>query len=130
LTAWLAAAPAAGEYVGPFPAATPVARIVQQPVADQLVVVRGQLVKRLGLELYLLKDGSGEITVEIDPEIFPRAQVKAETLVEVRGRVETGWRNGVRIEADDLIVLPAAPKEATAKDGPPKDAPAKDEAPR
>ncbi len=113
------------EYVGPFPAATAVARVVQQPVNDQLVVVRGLLVKRLGLELYLLRDETGEVAVEIDPELFPRGQVKAETPVEVRGRVETGWRGGPRIEAHGLVVLPA-PREKAAKDAPAKDAPVAD----
>jgi uncharacterized protein YdeI (BOF family) len=125
---WAAGA-ALAEYVGPFPTATAVVRVVQQPVNDQLVVVRGLLVRRLGLELYQLRDDTGEIAVEIDPELFPRAQVKAETPVEVRGRVETGWRGGPRIEAHDLVVLPA-PREKAAKEAPAADAPAATTDPR
>lgn len=124
----LLATTAGGDYVGPFPAATPVARVAKAPVNDQLVVVRGHLVRRLGLELYLLRDGSGEITVEIDPSLFPRGPVRADTPVEVRGRVETGWRDGARIEAHSLTVLPSPPREgdreAPAKPVVPEEPPA------
>jgi uncharacterized protein (TIGR00156 family) len=114
LAAFVAVAPGQADYVGPNPAATPVARILQNPVAEQLVVVRGQVIKRTGFELYRFKDGSGEITVEIDAELFPRAPLKADTPIELRGRVETGWREGPRLEALSLTVLPPPPREAQA----------------
>jgi hypothetical protein len=40
--------------------------------------------------------------------VVPRAQIKADTPIELRGQVETGWQTGARIEAEDVIVLPQA----------------------
>ena len=106
------------EYVGPFPGVMSVGRILKAPVNDQVVVLRGSLVSRLGVDLYQFKDGSGEIVVEIAPQVFSRSPVKPETLLEIRGQVETGWKDGPRIEVHDLVILPAPPRETGAKTAP------------
>lgn len=103
------------EYVGPFPGVTKVGEILKAPVNDRTVVLRGSLISRLGVKLYQFRDGSGEIVVEIAPQVFSRTPIKAETVVEIRGQVETGWKDGPRIEVDDLAVMPATAKDAEGK---------------
>jgi len=74
-------------YTGPgaTPAVTSVAEARLQR-DDQTVVLRGQLVAKLGDERYRFQDDTGVIDVEIDDEDLPRDTVSADTLVELHGR--------------------------------------------
>jgi uncharacterized protein (TIGR00156 family) len=100
--------PVHAQYLGPLPTATTVSQIVAAPVNHQVVVLRGFIVRQVDPELYVFKDQTGEIVLEIDPETFPRSPVKPDTAVQIRGDVEVGWKDGPRIEVEDLFVLPAA----------------------
>lgn len=77
-------------YTGPgaTPAVTSVAEARLQR-DDQTVVLRGQLVAKLGDERYRFQDDTGVIDVEIDDEDLPRDTVSADTLVELHGQVDT-----------------------------------------
>jgi uncharacterized protein (TIGR00156 family) len=96
------------EYVGPNTGAKSVQQILAAPIDGQIVDVRGYLIRKTAPQLFVLQDSTGEITVEIQAKIMPRAQVRPDTPVEIQGVVETGWRKGPRIEASDVIVLPPA----------------------
>ncbi len=96
------------EYVGPNSGAKTVQQIKAQPIDGQTVELRGSLARKTAPDLFVFKDASGEITVKISPKVVPRAQVKPDTPIELRGQVETGWQNGPRIEAEDVIILPQA----------------------
>ncbi len=102
-----ASVPAAAEYVGPNSGAKTVQQVKTAAVDGQTVELRGSLARKTAPDLFVFKDGSGEITVKINPKVVPRAQIKADTPIELRGQVETGWQNGPRIDAEDVIVLPA-----------------------
>lgn len=53
---------------------TSIAEILKQPVDDQLVVLRGFIVKKVGNEKYLFSDGKSEIRGDIDDENFRQYQ--------------------------------------------------------
>lgn len=98
---------ARAEYVGPNAGAKTVQQVKAAAVDGQTVELRGSLARKTGPDLFVFRDGSGEITVKINPKVVPRAQIKADTPIELRGQVETGWQSGPRIDAEDVIVLPS-----------------------
>jgi uncharacterized protein (TIGR00156 family) len=108
-TAW-------GQYTGPgarAPAAQAAARTVaealQAPVDDRPVELAGSLVRQTGRELFLFRDATGEITVEIDAEDFPAGQpVGPEARVQIRGEIETRLLRKPRIEVEHLQLATAA----------------------
>jgi uncharacterized protein (TIGR00156 family) len=99
---------ARAEYVGPNAGVRTVQQIKAAAVDGQTVELRGTLARKTGPDLFVFKDQTGEIPVKIAPRVVPRAQIKADTPIELRGQIETGWQTGARIEAEDVIVLPQA----------------------
>ncbi|HET6528519.1 MAG TPA: NirD/YgiW/YdeI family stress tolerance protein [Balneolaceae bacterium] len=67
--------------------------VTVQQVKDQqndgsYVTLEGFIVKRLGDELYLFRDDTGEIEVEIDDEVWQGQEVDANTKVRIQGEVD------------------------------------------
>jgi uncharacterized protein (TIGR00156 family) len=95
-----------GGFVGPAtpPAATTVVdtRILPD---DAKVVLRGHIVRALGDEKYLFRDETGEISVEIDDDLWRGQRVEPKDAVEIRGEVDRDWAISVEIEADTLTKL-------------------------
>ncbi len=90
------------------PVARTVAEVLKEPTDDRLVELTGNLVRQTGRELYLFKDATGEITVEIDDEDFPAGQpVGAEARVKISGEVDARVMRDPRIDAERLEVLSA-----------------------
>ncbi|WP_164247758.1 NirD/YgiW/YdeI family stress tolerance protein, partial [Stenotrophomonas maltophilia] len=56
---------------------------------DHPVVLRGTLISKIGDERYQFRDASGQIEVEIDDEDLPPQAIGADTVVELRGKVDT-----------------------------------------
>lgn len=82
-----------------------VGSILANPVDDQQVLLRGNLLRKVGDEKYVFSDGSGEIIVEIDDDDFNGEQVDEKTKVELRGEVDTGLRRPPDIDVDSLRVV-------------------------
>lgn len=108
LVAAAVAAPAYAQYVGPSArdkSPDNVASILTHPVDDQQVVLRGNVLRKVGDEMYIFSDGSGEIKVEIDDDDFGREPVDEKTKVEIRGEVDTGLRRPPEIDVDTLRII-------------------------
>ena len=58
---------------------------------DSRVIVEGYIVKELKDELYLLKDASGEVEIEIDDEDFRNIKVTANDKVRITAEVDSDW---------------------------------------
>lgn len=58
---------------------------------DSRVIVEGYIVKELKDELYLLKDASGEVEIEIDDEDFRNIKVTADDKVRITAEVDSDW---------------------------------------
>lgn len=97
---------AQAQYTGPSDRhAATVASILEQPKDDQDVVVQGRLLRKTGDEKYLFSDGTGEIIVEIDDDDMPREPVNEQTMVELRGEVDTGRNRPPEIEVDSVRIV-------------------------
>lgn len=107
LTGALGMGIAHAQYVGPNDAgmAANVSAVLDKPVDDQAVSFQGHLLRKLGHERYVFSDGTGEITVEIDDDDFPRQPVDDKTRVEIVGEVDTGRNRAPEIEVKSLRVL-------------------------
>lgn len=101
-----ASIPAQAQITGPADQnATTVEAILAQPKDDQDVVLQGRLINKLGDEKYRFADGTGEITVEIDDDELPRDPVDADTLVELRGEVDTDDDRPPKIDVDSVRIM-------------------------
>lgn len=111
-----AALTATAQYTGPgaraptkLSLATTVAQILREATDDRPVELTGNLVQQTGRELYLFRDSTGEITVEIDSEDFPaNQQIGPEVLVKISGEVEDRLMRKPRVEVERLQLAPAA----------------------
>ncbi|MCC6713743.1 MAG: NirD/YgiW/YdeI family stress tolerance protein [Gammaproteobacteria bacterium] len=106
---------AAAQYLGPGAqsAANNVKAVLDNPVDDQYVVLRGNLTSQVTREKYMFTDGSGQIRVEIDEDVFPRHRIGPETVVEIYGEVENDFMQSPEIDVDRVVIIdaPAAPVE-------------------
>ena len=71
---------------------------------DTPVTMRGHIIRHLGGEMYMFKDESGEMAVEIDAECWRGQQVGPEDLVEIRGEVDRDFTS-LEIDVDQLVKL-------------------------
>jgi len=100
--------PAHAQYTGPgaHAAVTTVTEARSQR-DDQPVVLRGTLIAKEGHERYRFKDATGEIEVEIDDDDLPHhAPISADTVVELRGEVDTHRFKPTDIDVDHVRVVP------------------------
>lgn len=107
MAAILAASPAAAQYTGPGAQGTAnnVKAVLERPIDDQYVVLRGNLTSQLAAEQYMFADGSGEIRVEIDREDLPAQTIDAATLVEITGEIEKDFMQTLEIDVDRIRVI-------------------------
>lgn len=68
---------------------------------DSLVVLKGHVVQELGSELYLFRDNTGDIQIEIDNEDWMGQDVTPNDTVTIRGEVDAEW-NSVKIDVDSI----------------------------
>ena len=64
--------------------------------------LRGKLLRQVGYEKYLFSDGTGEVLVEIDDELFLGRTVGEARPVELRGEVDSDFMETVEVEVDSL----------------------------
>ena len=108
VVAFAAATTAWAQYTGPgaqAPASKTVARtvaeVLQDAADDRPVVLTGNLVEQTGRELFLFRDATGEIVVEIDAEDFPAGHpIGPDARVQIEGEIEARWMRKPRIEVE------------------------------
>jgi uncharacterized protein (TIGR00156 family) len=102
------AVPAQHGYVGPG-SQSPGSNTVQAALTSREgknVVLRGHIISQVDREHYLFADESGQITVEIDEDLWKRQRVDATTPLELRGEVEIDHKR-VSVDVERLRVLNA-----------------------
>jgi uncharacterized protein (TIGR00156 family) len=70
------------------------------------VVLRGRIIGQVDDEHYLFADGSGQVTVEIDENLWKRQRADADTPLELQGKVEIEHKR-VSVEVKRVRVLTA-----------------------
>lgn len=96
-----ALAAASGGFSGPGPGMVSVKQAVSLK-DDAHVALKGHIKRHIGGEHYLFSDGTGEVTVEIDQDIWQGRSIGPSDTVEIYGEVDREW-NGVSIEVDRLV---------------------------
>lgn len=81
--------------------------ILNNPVEEEEVSLRGRLAKKVGDEKYLFQDDSGGIRVEIDDDEFlqlPR-HVTPDMRIEIYGEVETSYLKSPEVDVEIIRIL-------------------------
>ncbi|HAT8014266.1 YgiW/YdeI family stress tolerance OB fold protein [Citrobacter rodentium] len=68
---------------------------------DTWVTLRGNIVERISDDLYLFKDGTGSINVDIDHKRWYGLTVTPQDTVEIQGEVDKDW-NSVEIDVKQI----------------------------
>ena len=90
-----------GGFSGPGPAAMSVKQALEMR-DDAKVTLRGNIVQHLGGDMYLFRDATGTVKVEIDDDEWNGQTVGPEDTVELYGEVDKDW-NSVEIDVKRLV---------------------------
>jgi uncharacterized protein (TIGR00156 family) len=58
---------------------------------DAVVTLRGNIVQYLGKDMYVFKDSTGTINVDIDADVWRGQEVSPKDTVEITGEVDKDW---------------------------------------
>lgn len=68
---------------------------------DAMVILQGNIQKKVGDELYLFSDGNDTIMVEIDDDDWNGLSIGPNDIVEISGEVDKGWTS-IEIDVDQI----------------------------
>lgn len=102
-------------HMGTWPEQVSSARsILEQPVDDQKVVLRGRITERVKDEKYWFSDDTGQILVEIDDDEWPQGRpVLPDQVVEIYGEVDRDHGKAPEIEVKRVTLVPPSPSPAS-----------------
>ena len=89
-----------GGFVGPNGSSTTVAS-AKSLRDDTWVTLRGNIIERISDDLYVFKDASGTINVDIDHKRWQGVTVTPQDTVEIQGKVDKDW-NSVEIDVKQI----------------------------
>ena len=89
-----------GGFVGPNGSNTTV-ESAKSMRDDAWVTLRGNIVERISDDLYLFKDATGTVNVDIDHKRWNGVTVTPQDLVEIQGEVDNDW-NSVEIDVKQI----------------------------
>ncbi|POT56775.1 TIGR00156 family protein [Citrobacter amalonaticus] len=89
-----------GGFVGPNGSSTTVAS-AKSLRDDTWVTLRGNIVERISDDLYLFKDATGTINVDIDHKHWNGLTATPQDTVEIQGEVDKDW-NSVEIDVKQI----------------------------
>lgn len=90
----------AGGFIGPNGSASTVAN-AKSLRDDTWVTLRGNITERISDDLYVFKDASGVINVDIDHKRWNGLTVGPQDTVEIQGEVDKDW-NSVEIDVKQI----------------------------
>ncbi|MDD2688943.1 MAG: NirD/YgiW/YdeI family stress tolerance protein [Candidatus Omnitrophica bacterium] len=101
---------------------TTVKQILDRPVDDVRVILRGSILSKIAHEKYMFSDGTGQIIVDIDDEYFPyNRPITPQTTVEIAGEVDTEFM-GTKVDVKQITII-SDTGTATQQQGGFRDAP-------
>lgn len=89
-----------GGFVGPNGSSTTV-ESAKSLRDDTWVTLRGNIVERISDDLYLFKDATGTVNVDIDNKRWNGVNVTPQDVVELQGEVDKDW-NSVEIDVKQV----------------------------
>lgn len=72
---------------------------------DTKVIAEGYITRRVGDEEYTFTDGTGEIRIEIDDDLWQGREVDSETPIRIYGELDKKWFRSSEIEVDRFEFL-------------------------
>ena len=90
----------AGGFVGPNGTVTTAAN-AKSMRDDTWVTLRGNIIERVSDDLYIFKDSSGTVNVDIDHKRWNGQTITPQDLVEIQGEVDKDW-NSVEIDVKQI----------------------------
>ncbi|GKX54612.1 outer membrane protein [Leminorella grimontii] len=91
----------AGGFSGPKASATTVDKALKMS-DDAWVTLRGNIVQQIGKELYLFRDETGTMNVDIDDKRWQGQVVTPDDLVELQGEIDKDW-NSIELDVKRVI---------------------------
>lgn len=85
--------------------ATPIQAVLAQGKDDQRVVVRGQVLRKLSDERFVVGDNTGSIRVHIEDDAVRRAGIGVGSQVEIAGEIDTNMFKDPTIKAERVVLL-------------------------
>jgi uncharacterized protein (TIGR00156 family) len=89
-----------GGFIGPNGSSTTV-ESAKSLRDDTWVTLRGNIVERISDDLYLFKDATGTVNVDIDHKRWNGVTVGPQDVVEIQGEVDKDW-NSVEIDVKQI----------------------------
>ena len=90
----------AGGFVGPNGTVTTAAN-AKTMRDDTWVTLRGNIIERVSDDLYIFKDASGTVNVDIDHKRWNGETITPQDVVEIQGEVDKDW-NSVEIDVKQI----------------------------
>ena len=72
---------------------------------DTFVLLQGNITRSIGKERYIFRDDTGEITVDIDSDIWQGRTVTPEMKVELYGEIDKEYFDDIEVDVSRLAVL-------------------------
>lgn len=94
-----------GGFSGPGAMVSSTVQAAKSMRDDANVTLTGNIVRRIGGDKYIFRDGTGEITIEIDDEDFRGQSVTPQNTVRIYGEVEKEFGRGTEIDVNRLDVI-------------------------
>ncbi len=94
-------------YIGPssYPVYRTVAEVIKDGKDDEMAVLTGNVIKRVGKERFIFRDATGEIRLDIDQEKMPSQPFDEKSIVEVSGEVEREFMRSVEIDVHTIRIV-------------------------
>lgn len=89
-----------GGFSNPNAQITPVSEISNLK-DDQYIVLQGKITQQIGHELYLFKDSTGEVEVEIDNDVWRGQTITPSDEVKLFAEIDRDWRK-IEVEVKRL----------------------------
>jgi len=74
---------------------------------ETVVMLKGNIAKKVGEETYVFTDGTGEVMVEIDSDVWNGQNVSPTDMVTIIGEIDQEG-NATVVEVDELMLAPQA----------------------
>jgi uncharacterized protein (TIGR00156 family) len=72
---------------------------------DTKVVLQGKIVRSLGEDKYLFQDPTGEITLEIDDDVWKGQNVTPDDWIEILGEIDKEVTSDMEVDVNSLMVI-------------------------
>jgi uncharacterized protein (TIGR00156 family) len=105
------ATPALAGYTGPqdMPKTlTTVTEVREYYVDDYEATLTGHIVKRVGHDKFIFRDGTGTLRLEIEADVMPAADFDDKSLVRVTGEIDAKILDNPVLDVSRLEILPRA----------------------